>query len=904
MKRLIRWVLVCGAASVALVEAAPQMSAPASTPSQVMLGRSYTAPVPAPVKLRTTAPAKRVTLAVPADKRDAYLRKAPNRSGMVKSASLATPLMNIGRRQVGVVFDAPKVSARADWQRVEGGHVTHLQITSQGAEGIRAELQLPAGLTNGELRMVARPGDDAERIPLSAAQDGRIWTNFTEGETQIVEVFTSQNVADVDVQVMAVVHFDESILREGGAGEVAQTKAGSCNVDVACGSGDAGLDIAIADRKKSVARMNFTVGGSTFLCTGTLLMSQAFPSPLFLTANHCVQTQDEASSLQTVWFRENAVCGAPDPSTSTAVFGQISVGGGADLLFTNAMADSTLLRLRLPAPSGVTFSGWDPAQLNLNDPVVSISHPTGAPMKYALGRNNAVDASGALTGNATLRLLGFPLDMYAISFTRGIIEGGSSGSGLFTRSGNQLLLRGVLSNSTLRNGSALSCSNLNETVNYGRFEVFHPQILSFLNNQAFPVDDHPDMPSPSAQLLPLNGSVSASINRPGDLDVFRIEITQAGWLHLASSGGNDLIATLLEADGGNVRDARGANVSDDDGEISNNEFAISRLMSPGTYYLSVGHFEPAATTPRGYQVSAKFTTATDNYTALWWVGEAESGWGINVNHQDNILFASMFNYEAAGLGTQNPGMWLVATAARTGADTSFTGDLLRVTGPAFNASPFTPITAANSTRVGNLRFDFVSPSLGNLTYDVSGAGTGGTGTTVTKRIVRQTFGTLPNCGFSGTDRSYTSNFQDLWWNPAESGWGINFTHQYGSTAETIFSSMFTYEAGAGNTNKGLWTVATMPKTGERTINIGTTTQPNFRLERTFSGDLLRVTGSAFNALPFIPLNAATNVTKVGTMRAVFTEGNKATLTYDINGQSVTKAIQRQVFGNLRPDCSR
>lgn len=903
MKRWIPLALICTLATVPCAYAAVGGSiAPSSATSQTMLGRTYTAPVATPVKLRSaTTPAKRVALDVPANERERYLRKGPARTA--KSAAISAPLSSIGRRQVGVVFDAPSTTARSTWTRVADGYVTHIEISSQGAEGIRAQLQLPASLREGELRMVARVTDDAERIPLSASNDGRIWTNFTEGNTQIVEIFAPQISVGQDILVLAVVHFDESILRGDRPSEQGQTKAGTCNVDVACSSGDAALDLAIAERKKSVARMNFTVAGGAFLCTGTLLMNSAFPSPLFLTANHCVQTQDEASSLQTVWFRENAVCGATDPSTGTPTVGQINLGGGADLLFTNAMVDSTLLRLRLPPPSGTTFSGWDPSLLSLNDSVVSISHPTGAPMKYALGRNNAIDASGAVTDEPTLRLSGFPLDMYAVSFTRGIIEGGSSGSGLFTRSGNQLLLRGVLSNSTLRNGTALSCSNLNETVNYGRFEVFHPQILSFLTNQAPPVDDHPDQPTGNARRLPLNGSVAASINRPGDLDVFRIDITESGWLHVASTGGNDLIATLLEADGGNVQDARGSNVANDDGEISNNEFAISRLMSPGTYYVSVGHFEPAATTANGYQIGTKFTSATDNYTSLWWVGDAESGWGINVNHQGNILFASMFNYEAAGLGTQNPGMWLVATATRVGTNADYVGDLLRVTGPAFNASPFPPITAANSTRVGNLRLDFVSPSLGNLTYDVSGAGTGGTGTTVTKRIVRQTFGTLPNCGFSGTDRSYTNNFQDLWWNPAESGWGINFTHQYGSV-ETIFASMFTYEAGAGNTNKGLWTVATLPKTGERAINVGTTAQPSFRLERTFSGDLLRVTGSAFNAVPFIPLNAATNVTKVGTMRAVFTEGNKATLTYDINGQAVTKAIQRQVFGDLRPDCRR
>lgn len=896
MKRFLILITAFGLSAGHFARAAPIVGSDMTTAAP-MLGRNFSDVIAAPVKLRRAAlPAKVVALAVAPGERDKYLR------GATKAASLAKPLPRAGLRHVGVVFAGPLVAEVSSWQAVAGGHVSQLRISSAGAEGIRAQLQLPLGLTNGELRVVGRDSDDALRLALSVQREGRVWTNFTEGDTQIIEIFTPQNIEGVDIKVVDIVHFDESILRAGGEGELAQTKAGACNVDVACGSGDAGLDIAIAERKKSIARMNFVVGTNAFLCTGTLLNSAAFPSPLLLTANHCVQTQEEASTLETVWFRENATCGASDPAQNIAVFGQVRVGGGADLLLTNAMVDSTLLRLRLPPPSGVIFSGWNPARLALDDAVVSISHPTGAPMKYALGRNNAIDTNGALTGQSLLRLSGFPLDMYAISFTRGVIEGGSSGSGIFTRSGNQLLLRGVLSNSTIRNSGGLSCTNLNENANYGRFEIFHPQILSFLNNQPAPTDDHPDQPEATARVIPLGGSVAGTISRAGDLDVFRLDVPQKGWLYVNSTGGHDLIATVLKADFTNLRDARGSNIAEDDVEAGNNEFGIAQLVEAGTYYVSVGHFEPSATTPSGYRVSAKFTNATDNHTALWWVGEGESGWGMNLNQQDNILFASMFNYEAAGLGTQNPGMWLVATARRIGEETNYTGDLLRVAGPGFNAQPFTPITAANSTRVGNLRIEFISPTLGNLTYDVAGAGSGGTGATVTKRIVKQTFGTLPTCGFTGADRSYNNNFQDLWWNPAESGWGINFTHQYPATgAEIIFASMFNYERGAGNANKGLWLVASMPRTVARFINENT---PQQRFERTFEADLLRVTGSAFNAVPFVPLNAATNVTKVGTMRAVFTDGNTATLTYDINGVAVTKAITRQVFGEFRPDCDR
>jgi hypothetical protein len=41
---------------------------------------------------------------------------------------------------------------------------------------------------------------------------------------------------------------------------------------------------------------------------------------------------------------------------------------------------------------------------------------------------------------------------------------------------------------------------------------------------------------------------------------------------------------------------------------------------------------------------------------------------------------------------------------------------------------------------------------------------------------------------------------------------------------------------------------------------------------------------------------------VGTMTFAFTSGNAGTLTYTVNGTTVTKSIQRQVFGAQRTDC--
>jgi hypothetical protein len=71
-----------------------------------------------------------------------------------------------------------------------------------------------------------------------------------------------------------------------------------------------------------------------------------------------------------------------------------------------------------------------------------------------------------------------------------------------------------------------------------------------------------------------------------------------------------------------------------------------------------------------------------SYTALWWV-PAESGWGLNTNHQGNIVFATLFTYAPDG----QP-MWLVGPSlGGVAGERLFTGALYRTTGPPSTRCP-------------------------------------------------------------------------------------------------------------------------------------------------------------------------------------------------------------------------
>jgi predicted dienelactone hydrolase len=107
--------------------------------------------------------------------------------------------------------------------------------------------------------------------------------------------------------------------------------------------------------------------------------------------------------------------------------------------------------------------------------------------------------------------------------------------------------------------------------------------------------------------------------------------------------------------------------------------------------------------------------AATNYQDLWWAAPAgsESGWGINLTHQGDIIFATWFTYD--GDGTP---LWLAVTAPKT-APGMYSGTLYRVTGPPFNAVPFNPGMVV-PTAVGNATFSFSDGNNASFAYTVNG----------------------------------------------------------------------------------------------------------------------------------------------------------------------------------------
>ncbi|HXN15423.1 MAG TPA: serine protease, partial [Usitatibacter sp.] len=465
-----------------------------------------------------------------------------------------------GRMRVATVRALPKAAHVDTWSAVEGGYVTRLRVSSEGAEGLRVKLELGDLPEAIEVR-VQGSDDRIESMPIEPTFASEAWTPWTVGSSQLIEIFSPVVPSEGALLVGAILHFTQS--------PFAKAAAGACTIRTLCSSGDPALDAAIADAKKAVMRLTFVENGSGFLCTATLINTERYPAAFVLTANHCINNAAAASSISTMWFYESTTCGTEGVLNP----GFVQISGGMQLVFTNYNVDSTLLLMNQTPPAGAVYSAWNPARLASGNPVVSISHPAGDTTRYA---------TGAITKE--YRIQGRPQDMYGVAFSRGIIQGGSSGSGLFTLSGRSLQLRGVLSGSTIRTAGGMSCTDLTEEALYARLEIFEPEIDQYIRIAPQAPDDAPNRPQDlfSAPVTDPNGVDlalnlrstplvfnSLRIDYPGDLDVFRFFLTAPATVSLGSEGALDTVGTLLDSQGVSIE-------ANDDVAAGNVNFGITR----------------------------------------------------------------------------------------------------------------------------------------------------------------------------------------------------------------------------------------------------------------------------------------------------------------------------------------
>ena len=104
------------------------------------------------------------------------------------------------------------------------------------------------------------------------------------------------------------------------------------------------------------------------------------------------------------------------------------------------------------------------------------------------------------------------------------------------------------------------------------------------------------------------------------------------------------------------------------------------------------------------------------YQGLWWKSPAgsESGWGLNIAHQGDIIFATWFTYDA-----DRQGMVAVHDRAAHERRQQVRRHPVRNPGPPFNAAPFDPALVV-PTAVGTGTLTFANADNGTFAYTVNG----------------------------------------------------------------------------------------------------------------------------------------------------------------------------------------
>jgi hypothetical protein len=253
---------------------------------------------------------------------------------------------------------------------------------------------------------------------------------------------------------------------------------------------------------------------------------------------------------------------------------------------------------------------------------------------------------------------------------------------------------------------------------------------------------------------------------------------------------------------------------------------------------------------------------------MWWNAPAgsESGWGVDIAQQGDILFAAWFTYDENG----DPTWFVMPRGERTSGEV-FSGPLYTTRGPQFSDPTFDP-SSVTTRVVGTMTFRFSNGNNGTLEALVNG-------TRITKPITRQVFATpVPTCEVSGSPG--IQNFTDLFWNPNESGWGAFLTHQ----GDYVFTVWFTYVNGMPT-----WFVAS---------NVSRVASQSGGRTNTYSGTLYRTTGPSYAAA--FDASRVTHAA-IGAITLRFVD-DAATFNWTVGYLSGQKSIVRQAFSSPRTFC--
>ena len=354
------------------------------------------------------------------------------------------------------------------WEQLPSGDwLWRLRIRSQDAVSLSvgfSQFELPPGAA----LYLHGPDKSAVHGPYNAsdATAGQHWTPLIQGEELIIELqVPSHRRSAVGLTIGSIVHGYRTLPSRKDNGS---PKSGSCNLDVACEEGE-----PWREQVRSVGRYTYESNGFTYLCSGALINNTAEDkTPYFMTAEHCISTPEEASTMVFYWNYQNPSCrslGSPENGTVTDDDPGDQTSSGAELRVRlgnwhtfgqiTGKPDLALVEIddQIPNSYDLYFSGWSRAETATAE-ATTIHHPAGHGKRISFDNDStSVSAFGENNGGETHLRIG--------NWELGTTEGGSSGGPLFND--NQRMV-GVLSGGLAGCGGGESDEDNNMPDWYGR----------------------------------------------------------------------------------------------------------------------------------------------------------------------------------------------------------------------------------------------------------------------------------------------------------------------------------------------------------------------------------------------------------------------------------------------------
>ncbi|MGL5002431.1 MAG: trypsin-like serine peptidase, partial [Casimicrobium sp.] len=391
--------------------------------------------------------------------------------------------------RIGEGVDAP-VAARSvplaslAWEtQSDGTRAAKIAVDAPNAKGFRVGYRI-SGPSGG---VTLRFADLSSNVVVAGApfENGkRAWAPTTEGETAIVEIAIAPgyeaSAYRFDVEMISQLAITGSELQVSKAARSPSTCAanpyaigcaGSCNIDLACVQNPSQ---ALIDAARATMKIVYVESeeGETYLCSGTLLNSNASPRrPYVFTGAHCIDSQADAATVETFWFFDPVACG----SLATPAFSRITTG--ASLRVVDENLDVSFIELNDDPPNGAVFASWDASVSPRNATVVAVHHPQGDLKAFSEGSAQGYGPGGPYapdnrTAGSVIKVRWTP--------GKGTTEAGSSGSGVFTFNSNCngiscYQLRGGLS------GGAASCENPGGVDEYSRMDLMFTRLAPYLS---------------------------------------------------------------------------------------------------------------------------------------------------------------------------------------------------------------------------------------------------------------------------------------------------------------------------------------------------------------------------------------------------------------------------------------